>query len=137
LPTGGGSPPEWGLGEEVKHTRDERWRSAAAVVLLAAFLALDLRVALYHLATEGWKSGLTEVGLALVVASLASLGILSRRRHGTAGRRLPRSAAAALSAIAVFFVFLSAYHFTHQGVRSGAVELSLAAILLLLALALR
>lgn len=103
-------------------------------MLLVAFLALDLRVAVYHLSTEGWKSGLVEVLLALLVTILALLGIFSLRGEATAARRHLRAAVpASLAAVAVFFLFLSLYHFTHHGARSGTVESSLAALLLLMA----
>lgn len=118
----------------MRGSRERSWREASVAVLLTAFLALDLRVALYHLTTEGWKSGLVEVSLALLVALLAWLGIVSLRGEATAARRRLRIAVpASLSAIAVFFLFLSLYHFTHHGARSGAVESSLAAVLLLMA----
>ncbi len=107
-------------------------RLAVVVLLLSLFVVLDLRVALYHLSTEGKRSGLTEVVVALVVLILVYVGMTSRPSGGSGTRRIMHGASVGLlSCLALLFLFLSVYHFTHQGIRSGSVELSLALLLLL------
>lgn len=107
-------------------------RLTVVVLLLFLFVILDLRVALYHLSTEGRKSGLTEAVVALVVLILVYAGMASRSSRGSRTRRIAHGASVALlSGLALLFLFLSVYHFIHQGIRSGTVELTLALLLFL------
>lgn len=112
-------------------------RRAAIVIILALFVLLDLRVALYHLITEGWKSGLTEMVLALWVMLLVYAAWEARRRRKSPfWRRLHASALVCLILISLFYLALSVYHFTHGGTRSGVVELLASVLLALLTRAL-
>lgn len=117
--------------------KGRRARTAASVALLAAFTLLNLRVATYHLATEGWKSGLAEMALTLWVMLLAYLAVEAGRRRGSGSwRRTHLTARVWLLLIALLYLALSLYHFTHQGVRSGVMELLASLALALLALSL-
>ncbi|MBC7252965.1 MAG: hypothetical protein H5T72_03215 [Actinobacteria bacterium] len=115
--------------------RGEKAKRVAAVILLAVFTLLNLRVATYHLATEGWKSGLAETALTLWVMLLVYLAAeASRRRDSPSWRRTHLVVRGWVVAIALFYLILSVYHFTHQGIRSGILELLASLVLLSLSL---
>lgn len=112
-------------------------RRTAVIVLLTAFVLFNLRVAVYHLSTEGWKSGLVEIGLSLWVMLMTYLAWEGRRRKSSPSwRRSQQAARLWLALISGVYLALSLYHFTHQGVRSGAVETAASLLLLLLCLVL-
>lgn len=74
--------------------REDKPKRIATVTLLAVFTLLNLRVATYHLATEGWKSGLAETALTLWVMLLVYLATeASRRREDSPSWRRAQLAA--------------------------------------------
>ena len=103
------------------------------MVTLALFLILDLVVAVYHLSTEGRDSGIAEIILAVVLVSLVVPAMVPTREARKRSRRILCLAAATVSVlIAIFMLFLAVYHLAHEGLRSGVVELCMAALLLIL-----
>lgn len=115
----------------------EQSRRSAVIALLSAFVLLNLRVAAYHLATEGWKSGLAEMAVSLWVMLMTYLAWESRRRRSSPSWRRPHMAARGwLALLSAVYLALGLYHFTHQGVRSGTVETVAFLLLLILCLAL-
>lgn len=116
--------------------RGEKARRIATVNLLAVFTLLNLPVATYHLATEGWKSGLAETALTLWVMLLVYLAVEASRRKedSPSWRRAQLVARGWLMAIALFYLGLSVYHFTHQGMRSGFLELLASLVLVSISL---
>ena len=115
----------------------ERAAVTAVVVLLSVYVLFNLRVAAYHLATEGWKSGLAEMALSLWVMLLTYLAWEARRRHTSPSwRRTHLAARGWLAMVSLVYLALGLYHFTHRGTRSGVMESLAFLVLLALSLAL-
>jgi small-conductance mechanosensitive channel len=121
----------WRSGMKKTH---ENFRLILVGIITILFLILDLRVAFYHLTTEGWKSGVAEITLAFLLLFLVYLALMGRERReiSPSWKRFHRAALVIILLFAAFVLFLSIYHFTHQGPRSGALELSMSILLLLL-----
>lgn len=104
-----------------------------AMALLGVVIVLDLSVSIYHLTHQGLGSGITE----LVLASLLSTTVyfffaFHTQRTGDSVMMFDRYRKAGLVIIAfaasIVFV-LGIYHLTHQGLRSGVIELSMTTLL--------
>ena len=59
--------------------------TSTTVILLCTFLALDVRVAVYHLATEGRKSGTVEIALVPLAIVLTFAVIPASARRTSSG----------------------------------------------------
>lgn len=105
-----------------------------AVVATALFIALDLIVAFYHLTTEGRNSGITELALACLLIPLVYLAMVAGKKEGgpVIWRFLRMAVQAIMLMAAALALFLGIYHLTHEGLRSGVIETTMSALLLLL-----
>ena len=108
-----------------------RW----AIALIALFLVFDLILAFYHSTHGGgWRSGVTELCFAILVGTLVFQAFKARGRGLIVKyRRYSIALRIINSIIAVILIFLSIYHFTHDGLRSGIIESTLAVVLAIIA----
>ena len=108
-----------------------------AAVLYGVLLLALVVLGSYHLTHGGgWRSGTTELCLA-VLSLILAWRVYQIRREGEAGaghRTFRTVLSIIIFLVAVLFLILSGYHFTHDGLRSGIIELVSAAILTTLGL---
>jgi hypothetical protein len=101
-------------------------------ILVVALIALGS----YHVTHGGgWRTGTTELGLA-VFSLILAWRTRKIAREGRVGKHLRFRAfllTIILAAVILFLIF-SGYHFTHDGLRSGIIELISAGILITLGL---
>jgi peptidoglycan biosynthesis protein MviN/MurJ (putative lipid II flippase) len=117
------------------HTRlDQRVAILIAVVIFLLYIILGS----YHITHGGPGSGRIELTFAPVFAILIVLALMGRSRqgHSFSWKVTRRSIITVIFITAVFFVGLSIYHFTHEGARSGGMEISVAFLLTILGLSL-
>jgi hypothetical protein len=101
--------------------------------LLGVVIVLDLGIGVYHFTHQGLGSGTTEFILAGLLLTTVYFIFVLHTQHTAesmmAFRRYLRAILAiiALSASVVFY--LSIYHLTHEGLRSGIIELSMTVLL--------
>ena len=82
----------------------------------------------------GWRSGVTELCFAALVGTLVYLAFRARQESSPAKyRRFSLALVIINIIIAVILLFLSVYHFTHEGLRSGIIESTLAVVLSIIA----
>jgi predicted acyltransferase len=104
------------------------------ITVLAVIVILDLIESIYHLTHEGLGSGITE--LVLAAALVPALWLILRAQGGrdsAAKRNGQRQVGLIIISLAALVVFsLGIYHLTHEGLRSGVVELSMSGLLVIL-----
>jgi hypothetical protein len=114
-----------------KREKSGRFRRAA-LTLLGIFVCLDAGLGFYHLTHGGgWVSGSIELTFAVIIG-LAGYLIFYNRQKADSGRnaRLSRRTGMAIILFVSAIVFiLSIYHFTHQGLPSGIIELVMTVML--------
>lgn len=116
---------------EITNQTDKRTRTATILTGIVIFFATCLGI--YHVTHgQGWRSGTAELFFACFIAALFFSVFQSNRRHDSPARY--RSFWMAMfvifSLMAGALLILSAYHYTHQGWRSGTIELATASMLL-------
>jgi hypothetical protein len=122
-------PMEW------LHQRIDR---RALIGIAVAVFFLDIILGGYHLTHGGPGSGRIELSFAPIFVALIVVALVGRSRQ----EQSPGWKIARLSVIGVFvlaallFLGLAVYHFTHEGARSGGMEISAAFLLTILVLSL-
>ena len=109
-----------------------RPRIRMALILIGLFVFWALCLGIYHITHGGgWRSGTVELFLAALFGILAYLVYRnSFKKYSPVGYKRSRIAMlSVIGPVALLLLGLSVYHFTHQGLRSGIIELSLAIIL--------
>jgi hypothetical protein len=96
--------------------------------LVAIVATLCLSVGIYHLTHQGLHSGVTEIGLSVFLCYLTFRVYRSGVSTAKSGW-FHRALSVTIGIISGVFLFLSIYHFTHQGLPSGIVELGMASLL--------
>jgi hypothetical protein len=111
------------------YLKKRRW----ALGLSIFFIFLALILGSYHVSHGGgWRSGSAEITLAIVMAIV----VWHLYRNRTASIPVPLALPWCIATIVVYggtivlLLILSPYHFTHDGLRSGIIELVLAIDLL-------
>jgi hypothetical protein len=104
-----------------------------AMVLLGVVIVLDLCVSIYHLTHQGLGSGITELILASLLLTAIYFFFVFHTQHigdSVLVSNRYRKAGLAIIALATSVVlFLGIYHLTHEGLRSGVIELSMTTLL--------
>jgi hypothetical protein len=102
-----------------------------ALIFIGIFVLAALILGSFHLTHGGgWRSGVVEIFFACLLAALGGLIYRSQRKGDSpAGRGYLVALLITNGVIALVLLTLSAYHFTHNGIPSGAIEIMLAAIL--------
>jgi hypothetical protein len=105
-------------------------------VLVGIFCLIDIILGTYHVTHGGgWLSGSIELLVACLVFTLTLMFYRSPQTKGSLKHnRRAVTLLAVNGAIALILLILSIYHFTHLGLLSGIIELSLAAILAIFSL---
>jgi hypothetical protein len=103
------------------------------IALLGVVVVLDLSVSIYHLTHKGLGSGITELILAsLLITTIYFLFVSHTKQIGGSAMIFNRyrKAGLAVIALAASVVFITGiYHLTHEGLRSGVIELSMTILL--------
>jgi hypothetical protein len=104
-----------------------------AMALLGVVIVLDLGVGIYHLTHQGLGSGITEFILAsLLLTTIYFFFVFHTQHIGDSVMMFDhyRKAGLAIIALAASVVLvLGIYHLTHEGLRSGVIELSMTTLL--------
>jgi hypothetical protein len=106
--------------------KDENKRTLVASILVAIFIIGACILGSYHLVHGGgWRSGVAELAFALWVAVLGfgfdQIG--SNESTLAQSRYLHIAWLISLWGLAIVLFILSLYHFTHQGLPSGSIEM--------------
>ena len=112
-------------------TPSGRWRQTT-LALLAVVVLLDLVESIYHLTHRGLGSGITELVLALVLVTSVYLTFHARQRRDSVAKSTRQASLYVIAAAASVVLCLGVYHLTHQGLRSGVIELSMTGLLVIL-----
>jgi hypothetical protein len=115
--------------ETVKITKHAILRTRLALITTGIFLLCDFILGIYHFTHGGgWVSGSLELFFGCVIGGLVYRVFRTRKRKDLLNRY--RTAfIASTGAIALTLLVLSIYHFSHQGLPSGIIELLLAGVL--------
>jgi len=119
-----------------------KYRMRLATALYCILVLAMIVLGSYHLTHGGgWRSGTTELCLA-VLSLILAWRVYKIRHEGEAGagakhRTFRMVLSIIIFLVVVLFLILSAYHFTHDGLRSGIIELVSAAILTTLGVLIR
>jgi multisubunit Na+/H+ antiporter MnhB subunit len=116
---------------KITNKTDKRIKTATILTGIVIFFALCLGI--YHITHGGgWRSGTAELFFACFIAALYISVYQSNRRHDSPARyrRLWMVMFVIFGLMAGILLILSAYHYTHQGWRSGTIELAIASMLL-------
>ena len=112
--------------------KQAKYRIRLATALYCILILAMIVLGSYHLTHGGgWRSGVTELCLA-VFSLILAWRVYKIWREGEAGvghRTFRTVLSIIIFLVVVIFLILSAYHFTHDGLRSGVIELVSAAIL--------
>jgi hypothetical protein len=104
-----------------------------AMALLGVVIVLDLGVGIYHLTHQGLGSGITEFILAsLLLTTIYFFFVFHTQHIGDSVMMFDRYRKAGLAIIALaasVVLVLGIYHLTHEGLRSGVIELSMTTLL--------
>jgi hypothetical protein len=105
-------------------------------ILIGIFCLVDITLGIYHVTHGGgWVSGSIELLIVCLVFILTLMFYRSpKTERSLKYNRLMITLLALYGAIALTLLILSIYHFTHLGLFSGIIELSLAAILIIFSL---
>jgi heme/copper-type cytochrome/quinol oxidase subunit 3 len=109
----------------------QKTRTATILAGIVIFFAFCLGI--YHVTHgHGWRSGTTELFFAGLIAAVFFRVRQSNRNHDSPPRyrRFWIVMFVIFSLIAGTLLILSGYHYTHQGWRSGTIELTAASMLL-------
>ena len=109
-----------------------RPRIRLAIILIGIFVFWAFCLGIYHTTHGGgWRSGTIELFLAVLFGTLAYLVYRTGfKKYSPAGFKRSRvTLLSVIGPVALFLLIISFYHFTHQGLRSGIIELCLAIIL--------
>ena len=101
------------------------------LLLLAAVIVLHFGAGIYHLTHGGVGSGITELAFTAILLLTGCL-VLKTRSSGKPASLALLVYTGILGAIALVLFPLSIYHFTHQGLRSGIVEMLMTILLVLI-----
>jgi hypothetical protein len=105
----------------------DRKRVRLASILVSVFVIGACFLGSYHLTHGGgWRSGVAELGFAILVAILA-FGfhqIRPKVNNLAQGRYLHVAWLIVIWGLALVLFILSLYHFTHQGLPSGIIEMT-------------
>jgi hypothetical protein len=115
-------------------------RIRLAAVLYGILLLAMIVLGSYHITHGGgWRTGTTELCLAVFSLILAwrVYKIVRSGELKIGHRKFKTFLLVIIFAAVVLFLIFSAYHFTHDGLRSGIIELVSAAILITLELLIR
>jgi hypothetical protein len=107
-------------------------RNRLTIWLISIFVLVDFTLSVYHFTHGGgWVSGAIELFFACLMAALAYMVFKTRLRRESAAQYNNYRVAllGVISAVALTLLVLSVYHFTHQGLPSGIIELFLSGIL--------
>jgi len=120
--------------------KQAKYRMRLATALYCILVLAMIVLGSYHLTHGGgWRSGTTE--LCLAVLSLILAWRVYKIRHEGEARvghgKFKTALLIIILLVVVLFLTLSAYHFTHNGLRSGIIELVSAAILTTLGVLIR
>jgi hypothetical protein len=118
--------------ETVKIPEQAAKRIRWAICLICLFVFFDFTLGIYHFTHGGgWVSGTIELFFACLITALACLVFKTRLRRESAAKHNNYRVAllCVISAIVITLLVLSLYHFTHQGLPSGIIELLLSGIL--------
>jgi hypothetical protein len=116
---------------KITNQTDKKTQTATILTGIVIFFAFCLGI--YHVTHgHGWRSGTAELFFACFIAALFFSVYQSNRRHDSPAKykRLWMLMFVIFSLIAGALLILSAYHYTHQGWRSGTIELAIASMLL-------
>jgi hypothetical protein len=117
---------------KITNQTDKRIQTATILTGIVIFFALCLGV--YHITHGGgWRSGTAELFFACFIGTLFFNVHQSDRRHDAPARyrRFWLVMFIIFGLMAGTLLILSAYHYTHQGWRSGTIELAAASMLLI------
>lgn len=105
-------------------------------VLIGIFCLVDITLGTYHMTHGGgWVSGTIELFVACLVFTLTLMFYRSTQNEGSSKYNRREITLLAVNGVMALTLFiLSIYHFTHTGLLSGIIELSLAAILVIFSL---
>ena len=116
---------------KITNRTDKRIQTATILTGIVIFFAFCLGI--YHVTHgHGWRSGTAELFFACFIAALFFSVYQSNRRHDSPAKykRFWMFMFIIFSLMSGTLLILSAYHYTHQGWRSGTIELAIAAMLL-------
>jgi hypothetical protein len=103
------------------------------MALLGVVIVLDLGVGIYHLTHQGLGSGIMEFILAsLLLTTIYFFFVFHTQHIGDSVMMFDRYRKAGLAIIALaasVVLVLGIYHMTHEGLRSGVIELSMTTML--------
>jgi hypothetical protein len=109
------------------------------MLLIVVFVLVDFTLGVYHFTHGGGRvSGSIELFIAVLVGTLA-FRFARRRSRGedSSAARYRRALLAVFALVVIALLILSPYHFTHHGVPSGSIELTLAVVVAAIGLLLR
>lgn len=104
-----------------------------AMALLGVVIILDLVESIYHLTHQGLGSGVTEFILAILLLTTVYFFFVFHPQHigdsVTMFNRYRKAGLAIIALAASVVLVLGIYHLTHEGLRSGVIELSMTTLL--------
>lgn len=107
------------------------YRYRLPFILLAIVIILNFSAGLYHLTHGGIGSGITELVFTAILLITGYL-VLKTYPCGKQAHLVLLVSTSILGTMALVLFGLSIYHFTHQGPRSGTVEMLMALLLALI-----
>ena len=101
-------------------------------MLIGIFLLFDFSAGIYHTTHGGgWVSGSIELFFGFVISGLVYLYWTKQGRWSQGSLDRYRITLTGIAgAIALTLLYFSVYHFTHQGLRSGIIELMLSGLII-------